>query len=98
VNRKGEVWQAGRMIGILSIVNISDLAGLKPITGGYSYQGQTTVWSGSVQQGMLEQSNVDAADETIRLMELTRHIESIQRAISTYDKVLDIGINRIGDN
>lgn len=98
VNHKGEIWQANRLIGVLSIVNIPDVSGLKSVAGGYSYQGQAIAWEGSVRQGMLEQSNVDAADESIRLMELTRHIESVQRAISTYDKVLDIGINRIGDN
>ena len=51
-----------------------------------------------MQQGAIEQSNVDAAEETLRLIELSRHAESVQRAISIYDRTLDSGINRIGDN
>ena len=80
------------------MVDIEDAAALQAVTGGYRYKGQMTEWQGSLVQGALEQSNVDVADETIRLMETTRHLESIQRAISTYDKVLEVGINRIGDN
>jgi flagellar basal-body rod protein FlgG len=31
-------------------------------------------------------------------MELTRHVESVQRAISIYDQAMDTGINKLGDN
>jgi flagellar basal-body rod protein FlgF len=49
-------------------------------------------------QGALERANVDAADEMLRLMETTRHIDSVRRAISTYDQMLDRGINNLGNN
>lgn len=94
----GEIWQSGNMIGKLRIVNADDASGLRAVSGGYIYKGPLSDWHGSLVQGALEQSNVNVADETIRLMETTRHIESVQRAISTYDKVLEVGINRIGDN
>lgn len=98
IKSNGEIWQAGTVVSRLSMVDIEDAAALQAVTGGYRYKGQMTEWQGSLVQGALEQSNVDVADETIRLMETTRHLESIQRAISTYDKVLEVGINRIGDN
>lgn len=98
IKSNGEIWQTGAMVAKLSLVNIEDSTVLRAVTGGYRYEGQMTEWQGSLIQGALEQSNVDVADETIRLMETTRHIESVQRAISTYDKVLEVGINRIGDN
>lgn len=85
-------------IATLSIVNIADSAKLQPVSGGYRYDGEFAPWNGSVQQGATEQSNVDAAAQTLRLMELTRHAESVQRVISIYDRTLDTGINRIGDN
>ena len=56
------------------------------------------IFIGKVEQGAIEASNVDAADESIRLMELTRHVESVQRAISIYDKAMETGINRLGEN
>jgi flagellar basal-body rod protein FlgG len=49
-------------------------------------------------QGALERSNVDPAEQTVRLMETTRHAESVQRAISIYDKAMGIGINSLGEN
>ncbi len=55
-------------------------------------------WQGSVVQGVLEAANVDPADEMLRLMELTRHVDAVRRAMSTYDQMLDTGINRIGEN
>ena len=36
--------------------------------------------------------------ETLSLLELTRHIESTQRALSIYDKAMETGINRLGEN
>lgn len=93
----GDIWQSDQQIGKLNIVNVMDISQLRSTVGGYLYKGELSEGTGSLMQGALEQSNVNAADETIKLMELSRHIESIQRAISTYDKVLDIGINQIGD-
>ncbi len=93
----GDIWQSDQQIGKLNIVNVMDVSQLRSTAGGYLYKGELVEETGSLLQGALEQSNVNAADETIKLMELSRHIESIQRAISTYDKVLDIGINQIGD-
>ncbi len=48
-------------------------------------------------QGALEKSNVDTSEEMVRLMETTRHIESLQRAMSTYDDLLETGIGEIGN-
>lgn len=47
-------------------------------------------------QGAVEESNVDSAADMVRLMESTRHIESIQRAINTYNELLNAGINQLG--
>ena len=46
--------------------------------------------------GSLEASNVDTSKDMVRLMEITRHIETMQRAMSSYDEIMEIGINRIG--
>ena len=89
----------GEVVDRLRLVDVGDPARLVAAQGGgFAYDGELSAWDGRVVQGAIERANVDAADETVRLMELTRHAESVQRAISIYDKAMDTGINRIGDN
>jgi flagellar basal-body rod protein FlgF len=95
----GTISADGQELGKLRIVDVADPARLRPAQGGgYTYDGELAPWQGSVVQGAIERANVDAAEETVLLMELTRHAESVQRAISIYDKAMDTGINRLGDN
>lgn len=98
IDAQGVIWSGEARLAQLSIVNVADASRLESATGGYRYEGEYAPWVGSVQQGATEQSNVDAAGQTLHLIELTRHAESVQRAVSIYDRVLDVGINRIGDN
>lgn len=99
VDADGSLWNGGRGIGQFELVGVADAGALRPAGGGaYRYEGEQHEWKGQVIQGALETANIDAAGETIRLMETTRHAESVQRAISIYDKAMDTGINRLGDN
>ncbi|MEO4049380.1 flagellar hook-basal body protein [Pseudomonas sp. CAU 1711] len=47
-------------------------------------------------QGMQERSNAALGNDMVRMMEATRHVESMQRALSAYDGLLDSGINQLG--
>lgn len=98
IDTKGQLWAKDRLLGQLKIIDVADATQLQPMDGAFRYTGELTQWKGAVQQGAIEHANVDAADESIRLMELTRHVESLQRAISIYDKAMETGINRIGEN
>jgi flagellar basal-body rod protein FlgF len=99
VDKKGEIWAGDRSLGALKLVDVADQSRLVALDGGaFRYDGELAEFKGAVQQGAIEKANVDAADESIRLMELTRHVESVQRAISIYDKAMDTGINRLGEN
>jgi flagellar basal-body rod protein FlgG len=99
VDAHGELRSGDTNLGVLQIVVAADAARLRPAgEGAYFYEGGLAEWTGSIVHGALERANVDPADETIRLMETTRHAESVQRAISIYDKAMDVGINRLGDN
>lgn len=97
IDAKGELWAGDRSLGKLKIVDVTDPARLTVVDGGFRYAGELAEWKGSVQQGAVEHANVDVAGESIRLMELTRHVESVQHAISIYDKAMDTGINRLGE-
>jgi flagellar basal body rod protein FlgG len=99
IDGKGEIFAGDQSLGSLKLVDIADPSRLQALdAGAFRYDGELTEFKGKVQQGALEHANVDAADESIRLMELTRHVESVQRAISIYDKAMDTGINRLGEN
>jgi len=99
VDGRGELWEGSRSLGQLQVIAVADPARLQPAgDGAYAYDGAPAEWHGGVVQGALERSNVDAANETIRMMEATRHAESLQHVLSLYDKVMDTGINHIGEN
>lgn len=99
VDARGELWQGTSNLGQLQLVSPAEASLLRPAgEGAFIYEGPITMFEGQVVQGALERANVDPAGETIRLMETTRHVESVQRAISIYDKAMDVGINRLGDN
>lgn len=99
VDADGQLWVGTQDVGRLRIVDVADAAALREAGDGlYEYEGDLAPWSGSVVQGALERANVDAADEMLRMMETTRHVEAVRRAMSTYDQMMDAGINRLGDN
>lgn len=47
-------------------------------------------------QGKLEQSNVNAVEEMVNLIEIQRKFESTQRALQAIDKALDDTVNKLG--
>lgn len=99
VDSTGELWRGSESLGSLRLVDVQEPARLVALDGGgFRYDGEFVEWRGKVEQGAVESSNVDAAGETIRLMELVRHVESVQRAISIYDKAMETGVGRIGEN
>lgn len=95
----GQLWAGRQPLGQLQIVAVAQPLELRAMgNGAYRYDGAPAQWQGSVVQGALEAANVDPVDEMLRLMELTRHVDAVRRAMSTYDQMLDTGINRIGEN
>ncbi len=50
----------------------------------------------SVNQGFVEQSNVNTVAEMSELIKAHRHFESIQKAIKAYDEISAKGVNEIG--
>lgn len=100
IDASGEITDGGDSIDTLRIVNVDKAASLRDMGEGlYSFSGNDDgQFIGRVQQGALEQSNVDPGAEMVRLMALSRHAQSIQRAIQAYDAALQEGINHIGDN
>lgn len=95
----GQVEDGSRVIDRLHVVSVNDPQKLVPAGDGlYDYTGALTPWKGAIQVGALEQSNVDPGSEMVRLIEITRHAQSLQHAMYAYDEALQTGINHLGDN
>lgn len=100
IDASGVITDGNDEVDTLQIVNIDKPTELREMGDGlYSFSGSNAEqFIGRVQQGALEQSNVDPGEQMVRLMALTRHAQSIQRALQAYDAALQAGINHIGDN
>lgn len=99
VDTAGRIVDGHETVDALRIVAVGDPHALREMGGGlYAYAGSEADWNGTIHQGALERSNVDAGTEMVRLMELTRHAQSVQRAILAYDTAMQDGINHMGDN
>jgi flagellar basal-body rod protein FlgF len=99
IDASGAITDGKDSIDSLRIVNVDKPSALRDMGNGlYTYSGDDGDFIGRIQQGALEQSNVDPGEEMVRLMALSRHAQSVQRAIQAYDAALQEGINHIGDN
>ena len=58
--------------------------------------GEEFVAEGLIEQGFLEESNVNPIEEMTRMIETTRSYEADQKAIQAHDDTLDAAINRVG--
>jgi flagellar basal-body rod protein FlgF len=100
IDATGAITDGKDDVDTLRIVNVDKASSLSDMGDGlYSFKGNDDgQFIGRVQQGALEQSNVDPGEEMVRVMALSRHAQSVQRAIQAYDAALQEGINHIGDN
>lgn len=100
IDAAGAITDGSDDVDTLRIVNVDKPNMLRDMGDGlYSYSGNDDgQFIGRIQQGALEQSNVDPGEEMVRLMALSRHAQSVQRAIQAYDAALQEGINHLGDN
>jgi flagellar basal-body rod protein FlgF len=100
IDASGAITDGNDEVDTLQIVNVDKPTELREMGDGlYRFSGNNVQqFIGRVQQGALEQSNVDPGEQMVRLMALSRHAQSIQRALQAYDAALQAGINHIGDN
>ena len=97
ISDKGQIFSQGQMVDQFVIYQIDTHKLLAVGDGLYTSQGQLQESENfKILQGALEASNVDVSAEMLRVIEKTRHIETLQRAMSTYDEMLKTGINQIG--
>ncbi|MET4674924.1 MULTISPECIES: flagellar hook-basal body protein [unclassified Luteibacter] len=98
IGEDGNIRAAGEVVDRIALVDVPADAGLDVVGDGlYAAPGGNVVEStAKIVQGSLEGSNVDPGHEMVRLMELTRHAGSVQRAIATYHSAVISGIDELG--
>ncbi|MCW9016477.1 MAG: hypothetical protein OQJ89_05910 [Kangiellaceae bacterium] len=99
INKNGEIFEADKLIGKLKLIEFIDVNNVQPNSNGTFYSPADNVINAEksfVYQGFIESSNVDTTKEMMRMMELSKHFESVQRALSIYDQAMSSGISKIG--
>jgi flagellar basal-body rod protein FlgF len=98
VDAAGGVRIDGQRVGQISLIRLNDPSAL--VAGGNGLYQPMGAWQPAedyvVHQGMLERSNAAMGSDMVRIMEVSRHVESMQRALSAYDSMLNSGINQLG--
>jgi flagellar basal-body rod protein FlgF len=98
VNSDGTISLNDTIVDRLKLVKLSSSTALTSVGNGV-YTSGTGLLEGEgtkVVQGALTNSNVDSQMDMTKMMEITRQIESIQRAMSAYNDMLDVGVNQLG--
>jgi len=86
VNENGFVSQAGQALGQLEVVDFADPSVLNKVGGSYFQTTDTKARpiqaiDTGVEQGKIESSNVAPAESAVRLVELMRQYEMLQKAV-----------------
>ena len=102
VNRKGEVYQDGRLVDKIRLVNLGKPSEIEHVGGGkVFYRGPVDevvpAEKATIAQGFLEGSNVNAMKNLTAMIVSHRSYEAYQKAVSNYDKIMEKSSNTIGN-
>ena len=96
VNREGEVTVDGATIDTLKIVKLKDLGSSTRVGERYITNGPVEpALATSIQQGSLEESNVNAIEEFVGLVDISRQYEAAQKVIQSMDDATKQAVNEI---
>ena len=111
ISVSGEVRQGDRTLGQIRLVRFDNPGRMQSLGNGLYAQGQATLAdidparggkSGSVtppqlRAGYQENSNVNSAEEMVRLTETVRHFEAMQKAMQGYGEVYEQTLRKLGE-
>lgn len=100
-NEFGEILADGNRIDKLKIFNFTNKGDLRKVGSAlYDYsdkpEGEQVAFEGKVRQGSVEQSNVGAITEMIRMISVQRDYENGQKLVRTFDETLSRAVNELG--
>ena len=99
VDAAGRIIQDDVVVANISVVDVQDYDYLQKY-GENMYDlaegGQLTESAAAIEQGCLEQSNVQVVKEMVEMINVTRAYETNQKAIQAVDETLDKAVNQVG--
>ncbi len=100
ISADGEIYLDGKLVDRLKIVSFESNAELEKI-GGNLFRAkpaamQVDLENPGIQQGFLENSNVNPIEEMMNLIEIQRQFESSQRMVRSLDEVYRNAVNQVG--
>jgi flagellar basal body rod protein FlgG len=97
VTNSGDVKVAGNVVDRLQIIDVEQLKVSNQSGGLYIFNGAAAaVENRHIKANAINASNVAPAAQTTQMMNLNRHIQSLQKAALAYDQMLNAGINELG--
>lgn len=98
IRSDGSIFMDNKFVDKLKLVSIDKTQLLKSLGNGvYLVNGELkNSDQPKVVQGAITGSNVNLETDMTKMIEITRHVEMLQRAMSAYDDMLDTGINQLG--
>jgi flagellar basal-body rod protein FlgG len=98
ISPDGNVRVNGEIVARLRIAQVASEAQLTPLGGDLYAAAQLPEGNDAarVRQGFLETSNVESAQEMVRLIETMRHFETVQRFVRGYDDMMGKAISELG--
>lgn len=99
INKEGKLYVGDKLIDQLKIVDFENVDSLRKI-GDNLYKAtdstQVKAFSGTVNQGFIESSNVNSVQEMVNMIGVMRAYEANQKVLTTYDATLDKTVNSVG--
>lgn len=99
ISTNGSVYQGENLLGQIKLVDFEDTTTLRKQGDSlYNVTDQSVIvpFTGRVDQGFLEVSNVNSVEEMINMINVMRTYEANQKVITTYDATLEKSVNSIG--
>lgn len=98
VHADGSIFIGEQYVDRLKLVTLKNNSALTSLGNGVYITDENVLDAKDpkVVQGALVSSNVDIQTDMTKMIEISRHVEMLQRAMSAYNDLLDVGVNKIG--
>lgn len=99
IDSEGRIFEDGKLIGQIKVVAFDQTAKLVKVGGGFFIPSgpaeKQEIDHPKISQGHLESSNVDSAQEMVKLIETYRHFETSHKVIQAYDELNDKALKNL---
>ncbi|MFC3121531.1 flagellar basal body rod C-terminal domain-containing protein [Agaribacter flavus] len=97
IDSKGDIFVNGQQVDKLTTVSVSSGAQVTRLGNSvYKVSDGYQIIENNIQQGAINGANAEVSKDMIRMIELSRHTQSLQKAILAIDQVANAGINELG--